>query len=61
MHNDVKYVHSLTTEGRFHIHLLKVESLSVLTENLILNGGPMSMICDITDSLESNLQIISVI
>ena len=38
---------SLTLVGCFHIHLLKVESFSVLIENQILRSGPMSMICDI--------------
>ena len=49
------YVQSLTLEGCFHIYLLKVESFSVLIENPILRGRPMSMICDITTSLEANL------
>ena len=46
------YVQSLTPEDCFHIHLLKVESFSVLIENPFLKGGPTSMICDITTSLE---------
>jgi len=48
------YVQSLTLEGCFHIRLLEVESFSVLIENLILRGGPMSTICDIPTSLEAN-------
>ena len=37
----------------FHIHLLKVGTFSVLIENPILSGGPMSMICDITNYMEA--------
>ena len=48
------YVQSLTLEGCFHIHLLKMESFSVFIENPILKGGPMSMICDVTKSLEAS-------
>lgn len=36
----------------FHVHLLKVESFSELIENLILRGGPTSMTCETTNSLE---------
>ena len=38
----------------FNIHLLKVESFSVLIENPVLRGGSMSMICDIATGLEAN-------
>ena len=48
------YVQSLTLEGCFHIHLLKVESFSVLIEKQILRGRPMGTICDITNSLAAN-------
>ena len=48
------YVQSLTLEGCFHIHLLKVERFTVITENQILRGVPTIMICDITNSLEAN-------
>ena len=47
---------SLTLEACFHIRLLKVKSVSVLTENQILRGGPI--MCDITNSLEANLGLI---
>ena len=43
---------SLTPEDCFYIHLLKVESCSVITETPVLIGEPMSRICDITNSLE---------
>ncbi len=39
------YVQTLTPEGRVHIHLQKVKSLFVLTENLISRGGPTRTIC----------------
>lgn len=41
-------VQSLTLEGCFHIHLLKVESFFVLI-------GTVSIVCDITANLESNV------
>ncbi len=44
---------SLTLEGQFNIRLLRVESFSVPTENVILRGGHSSMICDITNSLRA--------
>ena len=47
------YVQSLTLEGCFHIHLLKVESFSELIENLILRGGTPKITCDITTSFGS--------
>lgn len=34
--------------------VLKVESFSVLSENLSIRGVPTSMTCDITTSLEAN-------
>ncbi len=40
------------TKGCFHIHLLKVESFNVLTENPF--QGVAYKICDITKSLEAN-------
>lgn len=35
------YVWTLTLEGCFYIHLLKVESFSVANENQIFSGGPL--------------------
>lgn len=46
------YVQNLTLKDCFHIHPLEEESFSELIENLLLRGGSMGMICDITTSLE---------
>lgn len=46
---------SLTLGGCFSHSLVEVESFIVLTQkNLILRGGPTSMICNITISLAVN-------
>lgn len=42
------YVQSLTPEGCFHIHLLKVESLSAIALNLTLRSVCKRVIRDIT-------------
>lgn len=49
MQNDV----CAKLERCFHTHLMKVEKY-MLIENQALRGGPTSMICDITVSLEAN-------
>lgn len=47
------YVKSLTLGDCFHIHVLKMQSLSSLKIQL-LRVGATSMTCDITYSLEAN-------
>lgn len=37
------------------MHLVKVETFSVLIDNLILRGGPTSMICKVTNNLDANV------
>ena len=38
-------------EDCFNLYLLKVESFSVLAGNLTIRGQPISLICDITNSV----------
>ena len=50
MQNDV--CAEFDTGSYFDIHLLKVESVSVLSENLSLRSAPTSVICDTTTTSE---------
>lgn len=45
-------VQSLTLESWFHVHLLKKESFSALVGNLSLMRVLITIICDITASME---------
>lgn len=47
------HVQSLTVEGCFNIIFLTYK-FSLPIENLILRGGPASLICDIRKSLEAS-------